>query len=43
MIGAYLAAWIAGATGSFWLALLLALPLALALGLLLEFLVFRHL
>jgi branched-chain amino acid transport system permease protein len=43
MIGAYLAAWIAGATGSFWLALLLALPLALALGLVLEFLVFRHL
>jgi branched-chain amino acid transport system permease protein len=43
MIGAYLAAWIAGATGSFWLALVLALPLALALGLLLEFLVFRHL
>lgn len=43
MIGAYLAAWIAAATGSFWLALLLALPLALALGLLLEFLVFRHL
>jgi branched-chain amino acid transport system permease protein len=43
MIGAYLAAWIAAGTGSFWLALLLALPLALALGLLLEFLVFRHL
>ena len=43
MIGAYLAAWIAATTGSFWLALLLALPLALALGLLLEFLVFRHL
>lgn len=43
MIGAYLAAWIAAGTGSFWLALILALPLALALGLLLEFLVFRHL
>jgi len=43
MIGAYLAAWIAGATGSFWMALVLALPLALALGLVLEFLVFRHL
>jgi len=43
MIGAYLAAWIAGATGSFWVALILALPLALALGLVLEFLVFRHL
>ena len=43
MIGAYLAAWIAATTGSFWLALLLALPLALALGLVLEFLVFRHL
>jgi branched-chain amino acid transport system permease protein len=43
MVGAYLAAWIAAGTGSFWLALILALPLALALGLLLEFLVFRHL
>jgi len=43
MLGAYLAAWLSAATGSFWLGLLLALPAALACGLLLEFLVFRHL
>jgi branched-chain amino acid transport system permease protein len=43
MLGAYLAAAFAALTGSFWLALLLALPAALAIGLLLEFLVFRHL
>ncbi len=43
MLGAYLGAALAAATGSFWLALLLALPAALAFGLLLEFLVFRHL
>lgn len=43
MIGAYLGATFAAATGSFWLALLLALPAALLFGLLLEFLVFRHL
>ncbi len=43
MLGAYLAAFFAAATGSFWLALLLALPAALLFGLLLEFLVFRHL
>jgi branched-chain amino acid transport system permease protein len=43
MLGAYLAAFFAAATGSFWLALLLALPAALLLGLVLEFLVFRHL
>ncbi|MCU0945906.1 MAG: branched-chain amino acid ABC transporter permease, partial [Rubritepida sp.] len=43
MIGAYLGATLAAATGSFWLGLLLALPAALVFGLLLEFLVFRHL
>ncbi|HZF77357.1 MAG TPA: branched-chain amino acid ABC transporter permease [Acetobacteraceae bacterium] len=43
MLGAYLAAFFAAATGSFWWALLLALPAALLAGLLLEFLVFRHL
>jgi branched-chain amino acid transport system permease protein len=42
MLGAYLGAALAAATGSFWGALLLALPLTLAAGLLLEFLVFRH-
>ena len=43
MVGAYLAAAFAAWTGSFWLALLLALPTALAFGLLLEVLIFRHL
>jgi branched-chain amino acid transport system permease protein len=43
MVGAYLAAYFAALSGSFWLALLLALPAALAVGLVLEFLVFRHL
>jgi branched-chain amino acid transport system permease protein len=43
MVGAYLAVWGYGLTGSFVLALLMALPLALLLGLVLEFLVFRHL
>jgi branched-chain amino acid transport system permease protein len=43
MVGAYLAAAFAAYTGSFWLALLLALPTALLFGLLLEILVFRHL
>ena len=43
MLGAYFAAYFSAMTGSFWLALLLALPAALAIGLLLEFLVFRHL
>lgn len=43
MVGAYLGATLAAVTGSFWLGLLLALPAALAFGLLLEFLVFRHL
>jgi branched-chain amino acid transport system permease protein len=43
MLGAYLGATFAAATGSFWLGLLLALPAALACGLVLEWLVFRHL
>nr|WP_232474664.1 branched-chain amino acid ABC transporter permease [Roseomonas rubea] len=43
MLGAYLGAAFAAATGSFWLGLALALPAALAAGLLLELLVFRHL
>ncbi len=43
MLGAYLGAALAAATGSFWWGLLLALPAALAAGLLLEVLVFRHL
>lgn len=43
MLGAYLAVWLYGLTGSFLVALIVALPLALALGLVLEFLVFRHL
>lgn len=43
MLGAYLGAALAAATGSFWLGLLLALPAALAAGLILEVLVFRHL
>src|SRR5450830_30573 len=43
MIGAYLAAYIAGATGSFWLGLLGALPATAAIGFLLEWLVFRRL
>jgi branched-chain amino acid transport system permease protein len=43
MLGAYFAAALTAATGSFWLGLLLALPAALVAGLVLEFLVFRHL
>lgn len=43
MVGAYLGASLAALTGSFWLGLLLALPAALIFGLVLEFLVFRHL
>ena len=43
MLGAYLAAFFAAQTGSFWGALALALPTALAFGLVLEWLVFRHL
>ncbi len=43
MLGAYLGASLAALTGSFWLGLVLALPAALLCGLLLEWLVFRHL
>jgi branched-chain amino acid transport system permease protein len=43
MLGAYLAVFFYGLTGSFMLALLLSIPAALVLGLILEFLVFRHL
>ncbi len=43
MVGAYLAAWFTALTGDFFLGLLLALPTALLFGLLLEWLVFRHL
>ena len=42
MMGAYLGAHFAAVTGSFWLALPLALIAALGIGLALEFLVFRH-
>jgi branched-chain amino acid transport system permease protein len=43
MLGAYLAVTFYGLTGNFFAALVLALLAALAFGLLLEFLVFRHL
>lgn len=43
MIGAYLAAMFTAMTGNFFYGLALALPSALAFGLLLEFLIFRHL
>jgi branched-chain amino acid transport system permease protein len=43
MLGAYLAVSFYGLTGNFFAALVLALLAALAFGLLLEFLVFRHL
>ena len=43
MLGAYLGASLAGLTGSFWGGLLLALPATLICGLVLEWLVFRHL
>ncbi|RYI86725.1 MAG: branched-chain amino acid ABC transporter permease, partial [Acetobacteraceae bacterium] len=43
MLGAYLGASLAAVTGSFWGGLLLALPATLACGLVLEWLVFRHL
>ena len=43
MLGAYLGASLASLTGSFWGGLLLALPATLASGLVLEWLVFRHL
>jgi branched-chain amino acid transport system permease protein len=41
MVGAYLAYWLASAVGSFWLAVLLAVPLAVVLGFALEALLFR--
>ena len=43
MLGAYFGAYFAALTGGFWLGLALALPAALLCGLLLEWLVFRHL
>ncbi|MBP2301163.1 branched-chain amino acid ABC transporter permease [Azospirillum picis] len=43
MLGAYVAATFGLWLDSFWLGLLLALPVALVVGLLLEWLVFRHL
>ncbi|MGL4437693.1 MAG: branched-chain amino acid ABC transporter permease [Bosea sp. (in: a-proteobacteria)] len=43
MIGAYLAAMFTSLTGNFFFGLMLALPTALLFGLLLEFLIFRHL
>jgi branched-chain amino acid transport system permease protein len=43
MIGAYLAAMFTALTGNFFFGLALALPSALLFGLLLEFLIFRHL
>ncbi len=43
MLGAYFGASLAAWTGSFWLGLALALPAALVCGLVLEWLVFRHL
>lgn len=43
MVGAYLAAMFTAWTGSFFLGLVLALATALVFGLVLEFLVFRHL
>ncbi len=43
MVGAYLAVTFAQLTGGFFTGLLLALPGAFAFGLLLEFLIFRHL
>jgi branched-chain amino acid transport system permease protein len=43
MVGAYLVFAFIGLTGSFWIALVLSLVTALLIGLLLEYLVFRHL
>jgi branched-chain amino acid transport system permease protein len=43
MLGAYLAVMFYGLTGNFFIALVLALGVALAFGLVLEFVVFRHL
>lgn len=43
MVGGYVMAMMMGATGNFWLSLLLVLPVTLAVGLVLELLVFRRL
>ena len=43
MIGAYLAAWITGLSGSFWIGLAAALPIAALVAVVLERLVFRRL
>jgi branched-chain amino acid transport system permease protein len=43
MIGAYLATWLAAVTGNFYLGILLAIPLTFLAGLLLEYLIIRHL
>lgn len=43
MVGAYLIFAFTGLTGSFWIALVLSMISALMIGLLLEYLVFRHL
>lgn len=43
MVGGYVMAMLVGATGHFWLSLLLVLPVILAVGLVLEVLVFRRL
>ena len=43
MVGAYLIFAFTGLTGSFWIALVLSMISALVIGLLLEYLVFRHL
>ena len=36
MLGAYLAYWLSGVTGSLWLGILLGLPIAMAVGYLVE-------
>lgn len=43
MVGGYVMAMLAAATGNFWLALALVLPATLALGIVLELLIFRRL
>lgn len=43
MVGAYLMATFAAATGNFWLGLLIAMPAAVAVGVALEFILFRRL
>ena len=43
MLGAYLATWMAAAMGNFYLGVVLAIPLVFVFGLVLEFLVIRHL